>query len=108
MLQVLIDYREINGGTPSSVEVNTRMIAQYLYDKHASGVILTHNHPLGKAYPSGPDIILTDAVSSALSSLQGKLYDHIIVGAWETRSWVQSMGYFPTLSPGTFAPFYRN
>ncbi len=105
--KMLFDYREITGGTPSSVEVNSQMIAQYMYEKHASGVIIAHNHPISTAYPSDMDVALTESISRALHALKGGLYDHIIVGAWETRSWVQSAGFFPPLSAGTFTPYYR-
>ncbi len=69
----------VNQGTVSAAEVNVRKIAELAIRHHASGVILSHNHPNGMALASDEDIMTTDAVNYALKLIGIRLIDHIIV-----------------------------
>ena len=48
--------------------------------KNAAAVIVAHNHPSGIAEPSHADEMITQRVKEALSLVDIRLLDHIIVG----------------------------
>ena len=102
----LIDYRKMDGGTDNSIAVSPNWVASYMYEKHAAGVILAHNHPISRAEPSGFDATFTERVAMRLHALGGALYDHIIVGETETCSWVHDPRRFIRLDEGVFSEFY--
>ena len=102
----LIDYRKMDGGTDRSIAVTPNWVASYMYEKHAAGVILAHNHPISRAVPSDLDAVFTERVAARLHALGGELYDHIIVGENETCSWVHDPKRFIRLKEGVFSDFY--
>ena len=75
----LIDCVHLADGSINSADVNVRRIAELALFKHASGVVLAHNHPRGLAIPSGDDYRITQDVESALETLGVPLLEHIIV-----------------------------
>ena len=75
----LIDCEHLADGSINSADVNVRRIAELALFKHASGVVLAHNHPRGLAIPSGNDYQITQDVESALETLGVPLLEHIIV-----------------------------
>ena len=75
----LIDCVPLADGSINSADVNVRRIAELALFKHASGVVLAHNHPRGLAIPSGNDDQITPDVESALETLGVPLLEHIIV-----------------------------
>ncbi len=68
-----------NVGTVDQSAVYPREIAKdaLLYD--AKGVIVAHNHPGGSLNPSSADVDVTQKIMNALSAVNIKLLDHIIV-----------------------------
>jgi DNA repair protein RadC len=48
---------------------------------HASAIILVHNHPSGNTTPSQADIQQTQNLKEALSTIEVKLHDHIIISS---------------------------
>ena len=75
----LIESVHLADGSINSADVNVRRIAELALFKHASGVVLAHNHPRGLAIPSGDDYRITQDVESALETLGVPLLEHIIV-----------------------------
>ncbi len=75
----LISFERIATGSLSSIEVNTRSIAEKAMNLKASGIILFHNHPGGNASPSHSDIEFTSQVASIIEALGIRLLDHLIV-----------------------------
>jgi DNA repair protein RadC len=67
-------------GTVDQAAVYPRKIVKHTLENDASGIILVHNHPSGICDPSCEDIRMTDAVKTALGTIDVKLLDHIIVG----------------------------
>jgi DNA repair protein RadC len=49
-------------------------------------VVLAHNHPSGSAQPSRADKALTQTLKDALSLIDVRVLDHVIVGRTETLS----------------------
>lgn len=75
----LIDCIHLADGSVNCSNVTVRRIAELALFKHASGVVLAHNHPRGLAIPSGSDHQVTQTVESALETLGVPLLEHIIV-----------------------------
>ena len=75
----VIDYALPQEGTLDNVAIYPRRIIETALDKHASGVILVHNHPSGNPLPSKEDKILTKEISDAASALDIRILDHLIV-----------------------------
>jgi DNA repair protein RadC len=74
-----ISYAKISQGGVSGTVVDVRLIAKYAVDSLGSGVILFHNHPSGNKTPSEHDIQITKKAKNALSFLDIKVLDHIIL-----------------------------
>ena len=66
------------GGTAGTV-VDIKIIAKYAVESLSSSVIICHNHPSGNKQPSDADLNITRKIKDALSLLDIKLIDHIII-----------------------------
>ena len=76
----VIDYSVLQEGTVDNVAVYPRRIIERALARHASGLILVHNHPSGNPSPSKEDRLLTRDISEAARTLDIRVLDHIIVG----------------------------
>jgi DNA repair protein RadC len=76
---VTVGFVKISQGGVSSTTADMKMIIRYVTSSLASAVIIAHNHPSGKLRPSDNDIELTKKVKEALSLLEVKLLDHVIL-----------------------------
>lgn len=56
---------------------------------NAASVILAHNHPSGVAEASRADRMLTDALKSALATVDIAVLDHLIVAGSTTVSFAE-------------------
>lgn len=54
--------------------------------RNCAGIILVHNHPSGKAYPSSEDVQLTEDLVAAGKLLDIVVLDHLIIGDGEWMS----------------------
>lgn len=84
----LIEMSVIAEGTVGKVSVTPSKIAREAVLKGASGVIVSHNHPLGAASLSGSDRNTTHIIEASLAAVDVPLIEHIVVG---------EMGYAPTM-----------
>lgn len=75
----ILGWAKIAQGGIIAVYVDVKIIAKYVVDVLASGLILVHNHPSGQLKPSEPDKALTKKISNALAFLDSKVLDHIIL-----------------------------
>jgi DNA repair protein RadC len=66
-------------GTVNSAPIFPREILKKAISYDAVSTILSHNHPGGSTTPSGEDIATTDKVIKALSCIDVKVIDHIVV-----------------------------
>lgn len=71
--------RELSRGVINATEVQTRRLAEMCLERHASAVVLAHNHPSGDTDPSREDEETTRRLTRALAMLGVELCDHIIV-----------------------------
>lgn len=76
----LIEYVELFFGTIDGAEVHPREVAKQALRLNAAAVIVGHNHPSGEAEPSTADRAVTLRLKQALSLLDIRLLDHIVVG----------------------------
>lgn len=75
----LITGEEVSRGTLNQASVYPREIIKAALKHHAAAVILAHNHPSGVAEPSQSDLALTRHLKNALSLVDVRLLDHLIV-----------------------------
>ncbi|CDG98584.1 conserved hypothetical protein [Xenorhabdus bovienii str. puntauvense] len=67
-------------GTIDRVSVYSREIIKLIIQKNAAFIILVHNHPAGDPKPSDADVEITKKINDAVSLIDVKLVDHLIVG----------------------------
>lgn len=72
-------YVQISSGGVSGTVVDMKIILKHCIEGMASSVIAVHNHPSGNIQPSSQDEELTRRLKTALSYMDIKLLDHIIV-----------------------------
>lgn len=85
----VISYDELFFGTIDSATVHARELVQQSLYHNASAVILAHNHPSGIAEPSHADRELTRQLQKALSLIDVRVLDHIVVGDGLTVSFAE-------------------
>ena len=66
-------------GTINAAEVHPREIVKECLWRNAAAVVLAHNHPSGFAVPSDADRHITRRIQQALSLIDVRVLDHIIV-----------------------------
>ncbi|MGI9345202.1 MAG: RadC family protein [Gammaproteobacteria bacterium] len=76
----LLQYAEMFHGTIDSASVHPREIIKQSMLHNAAALIVAHNHPSGVSTPSSADKRLTQRLKSALSLMEIRLLDHLIVG----------------------------
>ncbi len=82
----VIEYEELFFGTIDGASVHPRQIIQRALSHNAAALILAHNHPSGVAEPSQSDRQITRRIKEALSLLDIRLLDHLVVGDGEITS----------------------
>ena len=85
----VICYEELFFGTIDSASVHARELVQQSLQHNASAVILAHNHPSGVAEPSNADRDLTKQLQKALSLIDVRVLDHIVIGDGATVSFAE-------------------
>ena len=79
-------------GTVNHTPLYPREVVKRALELGASALIMVHNHPSGDPTPSKADIDMTRDVRDALSKVDIRLHDHIIVAKSEFRS-LKTDGY---------------
>ncbi len=82
----VLAFEELFRGTLNGTAVYPREIVKRALKLNAGAVILAHNHPSGVAEPSRADELLTSRLKEALTLVDVRLLDHLIVGDGETVS----------------------
>ena len=82
----LIAFEELFRGTLTQTSVYPREVVMRALHHHASALILAHNHPSGGIDPSRADELLTQTLKAALSLVDVRVLDHVIVGDGRTLS----------------------
>ncbi len=76
----LIEMQQMFRGTVSQTSVYPREVVKEALKLNAAAVLLFHCHPSGLAEPSRADEYLTQTLKSALSLVDVRVLDHLIVG----------------------------
>lgn len=76
-------------GTVTQASVYPREVVKAALHHNAAAVILYHNHPSGVTEPSRADEYLTQTLKSALSLVDVRILDHIIVAGVSTMSFAE-------------------
>jgi DNA repair protein RadC len=86
--QLLLDAR-LFSGTIDGASVYPREVVKQALQCNAAAVILAHNHPSGVCVPSEADRGITAKLKQALTTVDIRVLDHIIVGHMATYSFAE-------------------
>jgi len=76
----VIRYEPLFRGTIDGASVHPREVLRQALACNAAAVILAHNHPSGIAEPSDADCRITRRLADALSLVDIRVLDHLIIG----------------------------
>jgi DNA repair protein RadC len=76
----LIRFEELFRGTIDGASVHPREVVRQALHHNAAALILAHNHPSGVAEPSQADELITRRLREALSLIDIRVLDHLVVG----------------------------
>ena len=82
----LIEYVELFRGTIDAASVHPREVVKEALARNAAAVICCHGHPSGDATPSAADELITQRLRDALTLIEVRLIDHLVVGGETVRS----------------------
>ncbi len=85
----VLEYQEMFRGTLTSASVYPREIVKACLSKNAAAVIFAHNHPSGIAEPSDADIYLTERLKDALTLIDVRVLDHLVIGEGKPVSFAE-------------------
>ena len=85
----IISFDRMFNGTIDGTAVYPREIVKTALKHNAAAVILTHNHPSGVAEPSNADKAITGKIRDALSLVDVRVLDHLVVGGVEITSFAE-------------------
>lgn len=85
----LILAEEMFRGTLSQTSVYPREIVKRALELGGAGVIFSHNHPSGSPTPSRADEVLTQTLRAALSLVDVRVLDHLIVAGMDVLSFAE-------------------
>lgn len=85
----LISLTEMFRGTIDGASVYPREVVKAALQFNAAAVIFAHNHPSGMCTPSQADRHITQQLRDALSLVEVRVLDHIVVGGVDTYSFAE-------------------
>lgn len=85
----LLQFLELFNGTIDGASVYPREVVKTVLAHNAAAVIFAHNHPSGVAEPSQADRAITDRLQKALSLVDVRVLDHLVVGEGEAVSFAE-------------------
>jgi DNA repair protein RadC len=85
----LIAFQELFRGTIDGASVHPREVVKEALRHNAAAVILAHNHPSSVAELSQADELVTRRLREALSLVDIRVLDHLIVAGGETLSFAE-------------------
>jgi DNA repair protein RadC len=76
----VIGFEVLFKGTLTQTSVHPREVVRRALQLNAAAVILAHNHPSGNPAPSKADQCLTDSLRYALTTVDVRVLDHLVIG----------------------------
>ena len=85
----VIACEELFRGTIDGASVHPREVVKRALRHNAAAVIVAHNHPSGVAEPSQADELITRRLKEALSLVDIRVLDHLVVGGASVESFAE-------------------
>ncbi|MEJ8859967.1 DNA repair protein RadC [Variovorax robiniae] len=85
----LIAFEELFRGTLSQTSVYPREVLQRALHHNAAALIISHNHPSGSTEPSRADEVLTQSLQAALTMIDVRVLDHVVVAGARSLSFAE-------------------
>lgn len=85
----VIECREMFQGTLTQTSVYPREVVKLALSLNAASLILAHNHPSGVCEPSRADEALTQTLKAALSLVDVRVLDHMVVAGGRVLSFAE-------------------
>lgn len=85
----VLTIESVARGIIDSATVHVREVVKSALRWNAAAVVFAHNHPSGDAEPSSADRAITKHLQEALSLVEVRLLDHIVVASGGTVSLAQ-------------------
>lgn len=76
-------------GTINATSVYPREIIKTALGHNAAAAVFAHNHPSGSAEPSSADRAVTERLIEALSLVDIRVLDHVVIGHGESISFAE-------------------
>ena len=86
----LISFEVLFKGTIDAAAVYPREIVKLALKLNCAAIILTHNHPSGVLVASNADKLITDRLVKALSLIDIRVLDHVIVSCSGSYSFAEN------------------
>lgn len=74
------DEVDLFHGTVDETAIHCREVVKAALERHATAIILVHNHPSGRIEPSAEDREITVKLKMACGAVSVKILDHLIIG----------------------------
>jgi len=85
----LIEYVELFRGTIDGASVHPREVVKLALAKNAAAILLAHPHPSGVAEPSQADELITQRLKEALSLIDVRVLDHLVIAGGDVISFAE-------------------
>ena len=85
----LIEVEELFRGTLTQTSVYPREVVKSALRFNAAAVMLSHNHPSGSVSPSRADEHLTQTLKAALSLVDVRVLDHLVIAGNNSLSFAE-------------------
>ena len=82
----IIELKQMFRGTVKQTSVYPREVDKAALACNSAAVVLAHNHPSGSVEPSRADEFLTQTLKTALSLVDGRVLDHLVVAGADMTS----------------------
>jgi DNA repair protein RadC len=76
-------------GTVDGASVYPREVVKVALQERAAAILLVHNHPSAVAEPSAADEMITQRLRDALSLVDVRVLDHLIVAGSDVLSFAE-------------------
>lgn len=84
-----LSFKKLFYGSINYCNVSINQLLRYVIQKHATFIVIAHNHPKGFAKPSREDYDLTQEILKACQLLEIELLDHMIIAAEQSYSFAE-------------------
>lgn len=75
----VIDRQKLSQGGITGTVIDVRLVLKLALEKHATSLILCHNHPSGNLEPSDADKKITRQLKDAATLMEIPVMDHLII-----------------------------